>query len=222
MRKEIALHLVNRSPQPNHAGHRFRARRVCRAFFLDHTPQANKPTPATMYRKVMATGSPSKTSAAAELAQKLHEALLRERIVPRFVDSYVVENSREALQVHAVMYRDLLTLLQREALLALSARALEIVYNEPRAQGRSKPRPMRRREAALFRKKFLTALVRQLGWTAGDALDFQRDLQCDSSFLEKARLAASKALTSLEELATQIVHPASKDPHDIKMRPTKN
>jgi len=124
-----------------------------------------------MYRKVMATGSPSKTSAAAELAQKLHEALLRERIVPRFVDSYVVENSREALQVHAVMYRDLLTLLQREALLALSARALEIVYNEPRAQGRSKPRPMRRREAALFRKKFLTALVRQLGWTAGDALD---------------------------------------------------
>jgi len=208
-----------------------------------------------MYRKVMATGSPSKTSAAAELAQKLHEALLRERIVPRFVDSYVVENSREALQVHAVMYRDLLTLLQREALLALSARALEIVYNEPRAQGRSKPRPMRRREAALFRKKFLTALVRQLGWTAGDALDFQRDLQwyedllartvpthrirkpfeaanhpfvdrcaflLDSSFLEKARLAASKALTSLEELATQIVHPASKDPHDIKMRPTKN
>jgi len=35
----------------------------------------------------------------------------------RFVDSYVVENSRHALQVHASLYRDLLTLLQREALL---------------------------------------------------------------------------------------------------------
>lgn len=183
----------------------------------------------------------SAKDAAAELARQLSEALLRERIVPRFVDSYVLENGRHALQVHAVMYRDMLTLLQREALLALSVRALEIVCNEPRAQGRAKPRPMPRREATQFRKEFLAALVRQQGWTAGEALDFQRDLhtfeeliaragpmrrsrkpfeaanhpfvdRCafllDSSFLEKARMAASKTLTSIEELASQIVHPA--------------
>jgi len=171
--------------------------------------------------------------AAAALARQLHLALLRERIVRRFADSYVLENERQALQAHAVMYRDLLALLDREALLALSVRALEIVCDEPRAQGRSKPRPMARREAALFHKKFLASLVRQQGWSVGDALDFQKDLQLyedllartaparrspkpfeaanhpfvdrcafllDSSFLEKARMAASCALAELVQV----------------------
>src|SRR5690348_8777518 len=188
----------------------------------------------------MAQGRQSTSDRAAALARQLYEALLRERIVPRFVDTYVLENGRQALQVHAVMYRDLLTLLQREALLALCVRALEIVCDEPRAQGRSKPRPMPRREAALFRKKFLAALVRQQGWSVGEALDFQRDFQLyedllarapqtrrsrkpfeaanhpyvdrcafllDSSFLEQARVAASRTLTELENLAAQVCGP---------------
>lgn len=185
----------------------------------------------------MSRGEQTKARAAAELARQLQEALLRERIVPRFVDSYVLENERQALQVHAVMYRDLLALLHREALLALSSRVLEIVCDEPRTQGRARPRPMSRREAVLFHKKFLASLVRQQGWSVGDALDFQKDLQLyedllaraaaprrsrkpfeaanhpfvdrcafllDSSFLEKARVAASRALTELESLAAQV------------------
>jgi hypothetical protein len=175
-----------------------------------------------------------------ELARNMAEALRRERVVPRFVDSYVVENGRHALQVHASLYRDLLALLQREALLALTARALEIVFSEPRSAGKSKPRPMPRRDATAFRRKFLSSLARQQGWTAGDALDFQRDLQLyeeliaraamtrhrkpfeaanhpfvdrcafllDSSFMEKARLAASRALTGIEELAAAVTKPA--------------
>jgi hypothetical protein len=175
--------------------------------------------------------------APAELAQRVSEALLRERLVPRFMDSYVVENGRQALQVHASLYRDLLALLQREALLALTVRTLAIVCNEPRSAGKSKPRPMLRRDATAFRRKFLASLTRQQGCTAGDALDFQRDLQMyeellaraaakhrarkpfeaadhpfvdrcafllDSSFIEKARLAASKALTEIEELAAAV------------------
>jgi len=191
--------------------------------------------------------APEKTpakDAAAELARELSEALLRERIVSRFVDSYVVENGRQALQVHAIMYRDLLALLQREALLAMCVRALEIVCDEPRPQGRAKPRVIARRDASLFRKKFLTSLVRQQGWSIGEALDFQRDLQTyeellartgsarrsrkpfeaanhpfvdrcafvlDSSFLEQARMAASKTLTELEKLTAQICQPSSPD-----------
>jgi hypothetical protein len=172
-----------------------------------------------------------------ELAKCLSEVLLRERVVPRFVDSYVVENGRHALQVHASLYRDLLALLQREALLALTVRALAIVCHEPQLAGKSKPRPMLRRDATAFRRKFLASLTRQQGWTAGDALDFQRDLQMyeellaraaathrrrkpfeaadhpfvdrcafllDSSFIEKARLAASRALSGIEELAAAV------------------
>jgi hypothetical protein len=175
---------------------------------------------------------------AGDLAKGISEALLRERVVPRFVDSYVVENGRHALQVHASLYRDLLALLQREALLALTVRTLTIVCNEPQPAGKSKPRPMLRRDATVFRRKFLASLARQQGWTAGDALDFQRDLQMyeellaraaathrrrkpfeaadhpfvdrcafllDSSFMEKARLAASRALTGIEELATAVI-----------------
>jgi hypothetical protein len=175
--------------------------------------------------------------APAELAQRVPEALLRERVVPRFVDSYVVENGRHALQAHASLYRDLLALLQREALLALSVRTLAIICDEPQPTGKSKPRPMLRRDATAFRRKFLASLTRQQGWTAGDALDFQRDLQIyqellaraaakqrtrkpyeaadhpfvdrcafllDSSFMEKARLAASRALTGIEELAAAV------------------
>jgi hypothetical protein len=177
------------------------------------------------------------TDAPAELAQRLAEGLQRERIVPRFVDSYVVEHGRHALQVHASLYRDLLDLLQREALLAVTARALEITYAEPLPAGRAKPRPMLRKDGVAFRRKFLAALTRQQKWSAGDALDFQTDLQMyedllarntsvrrnrkpfeaanhpfvdrcafllDSSFLEKARVAASRALNDLENLTAQV------------------
>jgi hypothetical protein len=178
-----------------------------------------------------------RTDAPAELAHRLTEGLQRERIVPRFVDSYVVEHGRHALQVHASLYRDLLELLQREALLAVTARALEITYAEPLPAGRAKPRPMLRKDGVAFRRKFLAALTRQQKWSAGDALDFQTDLQVyedllarntsarrnrkpfeaanhpfvdrcafllDSSFLEKARVAASRALNDLENLTAQV------------------
>jgi hypothetical protein len=176
------------------------------------------------------------TDGPTELAQRLAEGLQRERIVPRFVDSYVVEHGRHALQVHASLYRDLLELLRREALLAVTARALEITYAEPLPVGRAKPRPMLQKDAVAFRRKFLAALTRQQKWSAGDALDFQTDLQMyedllarnssmrrnrkpfeaanhpfvdrcafllDSSFLEKARMAASRTLNDLENLAAQ-------------------
>jgi hypothetical protein len=185
----------------------------------------------------MAREKQTKVDAPRELAERLIEGLQRERIVPRFVDSYVVEHGRHALQVHASLYRDLLERLQREALLAVTARALEITYAEPLPAGRRKPRPMLRKDAVAFRRKFLASLTRQQNWSAGDALDFQTDLQIyedllarnsstrrsrkpfeaanhpfadrcafllDSSFLEKARVAASRALNELENLAAHI------------------
>jgi hypothetical protein len=189
----------------------------------------------------MSSGMPqakqTRMDAPSELAERLPEALQRERLIPRFVDSYVVEHGRYGLQVHAALYRDLLALLQREALIAASMRALEMAAEEPQASGRSKARPMLKKDAAAYRRKYLGALARHEGWTAGDALDFQRDLQIyeeliartasarrrkpfeaanhpfvdrcafllDSSFLEKARVAASRALNEIENLAGQVL-----------------
>jgi hypothetical protein len=173
---------------------------------------------------------------AVELARQLTQALAQERIVPRFVDSYVVENGRHALQVHAPLYRDLLALLQRETLLAATICLVELVGAGP-ITGK-KPTPLTRKDAALFRRKFLVALARERHWNAGDALDFQSDLQTyegilsrnigpkrgrkpfesthhpfvdrcafvlDSSFMEKARVAATRALVEIEDLAAHIV-----------------
>lgn len=176
--------------------------------------------------------------AAAELARELPAAVQRARIIPRFVDSYVVEHGRYGLQVHAALYRDLLALLQREAMLAVSVRALELLQTGEPVAANSRIRAFTRKDAMAFRRKFLAALARQNGWNAGDSLDFQSDLQLyqdllacnaaprrrrkpfesanhpfvdrcafmlDSSFLEKARLAASRALTDLDELAEKLV-----------------
>lgn len=174
---------------------------------------------------------------ATTLAQQLSEALTRERIVPRFVDSYVEQHSRYGLQVHAAQYRDLLALLHREALLAVSTKVLELVAKGLIGVQGTNSKPLTRKDAALFRQKYLSAITRQQKWNAGDALDFQSDLQMyrdivaraavpqrrrksfevanhpfvdrcafvlDSSFMEKARVAASQTLTELENLAIRI------------------
>lgn len=186
---------------------------------------------------------------AALLAQRLGDALLRERIVPRFVDSYVVEHGRYGLQVHAALYRDLLILLQREALLAMSACALEIATETATQAGAKIPAQTKRKFAAAFQQKYLAALTRQQRWNAGDALEFQADLQMyqailakagstrrarkpfevanhpfvdrcafllDSSFLEKARVAASRALTGLESLTSEVAEGIFPTPADAK------
>ncbi|HUL33522.1 MAG TPA: hypothetical protein VL128_06540 [Candidatus Eisenbacteria bacterium] len=175
---------------------------------------------------------------AGALAQALGEALLRERCIPRFVDSYVVEHGRHSLQVHAGLYRDLLQLLQREALLTITARALEMVAGGVHAAPDQKPKSLTRKEASAFRQKFLAGVTRHQRWNVGEALEFQSDLRMyeeliaraaatrrprksfepanhpfvdrcafvlDSSFLEKARIAASRALTDLESLAAREV-----------------
>ena len=185
----------------------------------------------------MGRAKPVTADKPAELAARLSEALQRERIVPRFVDFYVVQHSRQALQVHPGLYRDLLTLLHREALLAASVHAIEILVNGLPQEENPKPRPMAGKDAAAFRRKYFGELTRQQKWTAGDALDFQKDFRVyeeviaraasgrrrkpfeaanhpfvdrcafllDPSFLEPARLAASRALADLETLAAQVV-----------------
>ena len=176
--------------------------------------------------------------AANALAAELLATLQRERLVPRFVDSYVVAHGRYSIQVHPTQYRDLLELLQREALLAMTARVLQdvsvpVLARKSRASRKQRQGP----GAPVFRRNLLTALGRQKKWSAGDALDFQTDLRLyedlmarpanarrarkpfevadhpfvdrcamllDPSFLEQARVAASRALGGIENLASAL------------------
>src|SRR5437762_12704592 len=103
---------------------------------------------------------PNAVDAPAELAKRITEALLRERVVPPFVDSYVVENGRHALQVHASRYRHLLTLLQPEALLALTVRSLAIVCADPHTSVKYKRRSIWRSSSTSFCWNYLRPLSR--------------------------------------------------------------
>src|SRR5690348_9634655 len=119
--------------------------------------------------RIYSTSAPN----ASQLVNRLTQALAQERIVQRFVDSYVIEHSRHAIQVHAGMYRDLLTLLQREALLAACISVIAFVAEGP--SDTKKPQPLTRKDTAAFKQKFLAALARERKWNAGQALDFQSD-----------------------------------------------
>lgn len=200
----------------------------------------------------MSTTAKAKSSPAdlaTALAQRLTESLSRERIVPRFVDSYVEQHSRYGLQVHASLYRDLLTLLHREALLAISTKTIEFVTKGFSNSAATNFKPLSRRDATIFRQKYISAITRLQKWNAGDALDFQSDLQMyeeivaraatpqrrrksfevanhpfvdrcafvlDSSFMEKARVAASNALTDLESLTARITEEVANPAIDEK------
>jgi len=101
------------------------------------------------------------------------------------VDSYVVENSRHALQVHASLYRDLLTLLQREALLALTVRALAIVCNEPHPWAvQTAPHAAPGCHCVPQEISGLTYAATRLDRRR--SLDFQRDLQLYEELLARA------------------------------------
>lgn len=135
---------------------------------------------------------------AAALAAELPAALQRERLIPRFVASYVEEHRRYALQTHPTRYRELLTLLAREALIVLTLRALENVA-KPAASGKLRARKSPHSSGRIFRRDFLTALARQQGWTAGDSLEFQADLRLYEDLL--ARRPLSRRATKAFEAA---------------------
>ena len=186
----------------------------------------------------MPPGKRNQADLPSELSARIAEALVKERVVPRFVDGYVEEHQRYGLQVHAALYKDLIGLLQREALVAMTVRAFEVAVEPPAQAPRSKTKlkPLLKKDIPSFRRNFLTALTRQQKWGINEALDFQRDLQMyegliarsgasrrrklfetanhpfvdrcafllDSSFMEKARMAANRALIEVENLSAKV------------------
>jgi hypothetical protein len=113
---------------------------------------------------------------AGELARKMLAVLERERLVPRFVDSYVAEFDRRGLKAHSSGYRELLATLGREVLLAMVAQVNTALA---RYLSRRRPPVLRGPEvqaADAFSQEFLASLARTLHWTAADVEEFRHDL----------------------------------------------
>src|SRR5580658_227501 len=105
----------------------------------------------------MPPGKRNQADIPAELSARLTEALVQERVVPRFVDGYVEEHKRYGLQAHAALYKDLIGLLHREAAVVMTVRAFEVAGEPPEPPPRSKLRlkPLTKEGVPNFRRKFL-------------------------------------------------------------------
>jgi len=110
---------------------------------------------------------------AAILPQRLSEALIRERTIPRFVDSYVVEHRPpQPASARCPLTAIFRIFSNAKALLTVTARALEIVTRGMHTEDDRKAKPMTRQEASAFRQRFLAGLTRHQRWNVSDALGF--------------------------------------------------
>ncbi len=127
---------------------------------------------------------------AAETVNKLLAALEQDRLVARFVDTYVADYRRRGLKAHPLRYRELLSTINREALLAMVAEAnaeLPRYLRHARThRGTPGARPQRSASGGMraaeaqaadtFLEEFFSRLAGTLRWTEADAEEFHRDL----------------------------------------------
>lgn len=142
---------------------------------------------------------------AQQSVREMQAALEDERLVARFVDSYVSAFGRKGLKASPLRYRELLSTIGREAWLVLAARMSAALPNylargtprparrtsggragsgSSRAASRNEPEPKGKRilraadaEAAEgFRESFFEALATALRWTPAELEEFRRDL----------------------------------------------
>jgi hypothetical protein len=111
-----------------------------------------------------------------ELAKHLLRVLKSERMAATFIENYAKQFDRPEASAHPQRQRELEIMLGREMLLAMTsyvARAIELSARGP-AHGSSRSR---RLDPTAFLRELISALAKESGWTAGDAMEFRSDLE---------------------------------------------
>jgi hypothetical protein len=180
-----------------------------------------------------------------DLARRIVAEMSRAKFAPDFLDSYARQFNRPDVVAHLDRRRELESILGREVLLAIASRialALE-EQNTPARSQRTKsgarrrrlPRPFIQWNSGTFIRELAAAIARESGWTLGDSVEFQSDLQIyislskapaagraqaarhrnpfvdrcaillDPSMLENASRAASKLLVQVDSLADHLL-----------------
>jgi len=136
-----------------------------------------------------------------KLAQRLLAALRPGKISSAFIENYARQFDRPEAVAHAERRRELEIILEREILLAMSARvasALEETASRRAPRGRSRPateNPM------AFLRDLLAALASESQWTAGDAMEFRGDLEIYRRLAAVLRSSASRSGASRSRTA---------------------
>ncbi|HEV3218911.1 MAG TPA: hypothetical protein VGZ48_04025 [Candidatus Acidoferrales bacterium] len=122
-----------------------------------------------------------------ELARRIVVEMSRANFAPALLDGYAREFNRADVVAHFDRRRELEAILSREALLAIAAHiALTLAERNtpsrgPRsksgARARLRPRPFIQWNSGTFIRELAAAIARESGWTLGDSVEFQSDLQ---------------------------------------------
>jgi len=112
---------------------------------------------------------------AQQSVREMQAALEEERLVARFVDSYVSAFGRKGLKASPLRYRELLSTIGREAWLVLAARMSAALPNYL-ARGKRILRAANAEAADGFRESFFEALRGALRWTPAELEAFRQDL----------------------------------------------
>jgi len=112
---------------------------------------------------------------AQQTVQAMQAALEGERLVARFVDSYVSAFGRKGLKASPLRYRELLSTIGREAWLELAAK-MSATLPSYLAPGKRILRAADAEAADGFRESFFAALAAALRWTPAELEEFRRDL----------------------------------------------
>lgn len=113
-----------------------------------------------------------------ELAGRMLAELSSAHLAVAFVDTYARQFDRPEASAHPERRRELEAILDREILLAMSARVVNN-FEEGTSRRRTRIRGNRRPEddPALFLRDLLAMLAKESRWTAGDAMEFRGDLE---------------------------------------------
>lgn len=112
-----------------------------------------------------------------EVAQRLVDYVWGRRLASEFLQNYSREFQREDVVAHADRTRELLSILEREILLAMCAHVSVLLAERLRLMPRRRFAP---RSPADDSEKYLRDLVAAVGrarhWTAGDVVEFRGEL----------------------------------------------
>jgi hypothetical protein len=142
---------------------------------------------------------PKHDSPPRELARRIVAEMSRAKFAPAFLDGYAREFNRVDVVAHPERRHELEAIISREILLAIAARiALTLEERNAPPRGRRIPRGARPSllwNTGTFIRELAAAISRESGWTLGDAVEFQGDLQIYLSLskpLSSPRSASSR------------------------------
>jgi hypothetical protein len=136
------------------------------------------------------------------LANNILVALVHDRVVAGFVQSYVAEYQRRGILGGPARDRELAETIGREIVMALVVETRNALPRFFGKQSSAKLKPEEKEAIEAFFSELLAALARAQNWNAEDRRQFRRDLDLYMEFAERPRKPAKtrkKAYAGQEE-----------------------